>query len=254
MDIFELIFRAMLLYAQKARLFFAAGLAYMLCALVVIGWASAVLLVDMAVALSAGGEYGEWARSFPHAAAIFTVTLCGIALISAGLSALWGGFLNLCTRIGAGLADVSLLDLVGYGIARAGVLAPIGHAHLVVLAMMALPALALVQIGDAVLSGFGVLLFFAALWVSALPFALAFPAAVEEGCGPVAAMILGLRALLSRLAASAVLMVFIALIYAAGVALLPLFPIYFFLVGAPISALALMAYYQKTRVRGFDRA
>jgi len=246
MNIVELIVLAFALWRRRAGRYLVAGLAFMLAATVVFGWAAGIFLIDMLIALSAGGEYGHWVKSPPHLAMMIAATAGGLSLISFFLFSLWGGFLNMCTRIGAGAADVGILDFLGYGISRARTFWGIGFMQIIVTVVLSLPGIAFVQLGgNWEIAGF----VFIALgaYVASLPFAMAFPAAVEEGRGPIKSVLYGMTAVLSKPFAAAVLVALVTILDIAGIVLLPLYPLYYFLFAAPLSALLLMAYYQKAR-------
>lgn len=249
MNVVELVLLTAALWKRRAGRYAMAGLAFMLSSTVVFGWAAGIFLIDMMIALSAGGEYGAWAKSPPHVAMVVAATAGGFLLISFFLFSLWGGFMNMCTRIGAGAADVGLLDFLGYGIQRAKTFWGIGFMQLAVTAALSLPGIAFLRLGPAWEMA-GVFFIAVGAYAASLPFAMAFPAAIEEGRGPIRSVLYGLSAVLSKPFAAAVLIALVTFLDVAGVILLPLYPVYFFLFASPLSALLLMAYYQKARALG----
>lgn len=218
-----------------------AGLALFFSTAICLGWLSATLIADGAIALSAGLPYGAWAYSTSHIIGIVIVTLAGIVASSFFLFSLWGGFLNTCGKILRGSTDVSILEFLRFSIMHSKELWAIGLLQLFIGALLSVPGV----VASAFFLPLGMPFVLVAHFAAGALFSLCYVAVAEEG-GVRKSLAGGFRAAFARPIAWIAMSIACFAIYGAGLLLGPLYVAYHFLVAAPLVAVIQIVYYQKT--------
>lgn len=243
MNVFDLVAASAKTYRSKLGSFLVAGITLMLASGVVFGWLSAILIVDGMIALTAGPVYGAWAKSPGHIWMMGAVSIAGIGIVSLLAFSLWGGFLNLCAKIGNKSSEAGLVEFVGYGLSRWRTFFSIGALQLLCGSLFSIPGIAVAFLNLPA----GLILMLLGHTASAAVFFFAYPAAVEDGCGASSAVSRSLKAFAYKPVAGITTYVLCALVFAAGTPLLPLYPIYYFVVASPIIATVQLSYYQRVK-------
>ncbi|GEM_PF-4541371 len=243
MNVFELVASAAKTYLANLGAFSGAGFALLLASCITAGWLSAVLIADIIIAVSAGGEWGHWAKSMPHVAMALMATLAGLLAASALAFSLWGGFLNLCAKIIDRSPDAGVAEFAGYGISRGRTFFAIGLAQILLGMAFSIPAF----VAGYFFLPAGVLLFLAAHAAAAVVFFFAYSAAALDGCGAPKAVSKSLKALILKPVAAVAAYLLCAIVLAAGIVVFPVYPIYYFVVASPIIAIVQITYYRKVK-------
>jgi hypothetical protein len=238
-NIFDLIASSVRNYFSQFKAYSKAGLALLLASCVVFGAVSGIFLIDMAIALAAGGAPGSWSKSWPHLALMLGATMGGLAGVSFVSFSLWGGFLNLCKKIGAGGGDLS--DFVTYGLANSKTFFSIGMAQVLLGTILSLPGIAVMVF----LHPAGLILALMGHFAAACLFFLSYPAAVMDGIGPARATIMGWKAIVKKPVAGIALYALCAFVVFGGMVLVPFYPIYYFVFASPLVAISALEYYKR---------
>lgn len=249
MNLLQITKTTLSLYRAHAGWYTLAGLALFLTTMVGIGLMVGTLLFDMIIALFWGTE-GQWIRYAPAVAAILAMTASGFivsgVLVFAGL----GAFVHACAQIGAGAREVTVLNFLEYMRRFGGTFWPIGIAQLVLGCMAAVPVL----LAGAWLAGvWSILMIFVILFailafaVMQWPLWLAFGAQVVDRRGSIGSMTSAAGISFSSPLTSLIGVLILGGLFIVPLPMLVFYPLYFFLLFAPLAAIFGVVYYEAAR-------
>lgn len=236
------------LYRAHAGWYTLAGLALFLTTMVGIGLMVGALLFDMLLALFWGTE-GQWIRYAPAVASILIMTASGFVVSSVIIFAGLGAFVHACAQIGAGVREVTVLNFLEYMRRFGGTFWPIGIAQLLLGCMAALPILIIGTwlVGWSVLMLLFILLAGLAFIVMQWPLWLAFGAQVVDRRGTIASCAGSVGISASSPLTSLVGVLILGVLFMVPLPMLVFYPLYFFLLFAPLAAIFGVVYYEAAR-------
>lgn len=246
MNVFQILILGAQIYASRFAWYILSGVVLAITVIISAGVAACFLIVDALIALQFGYG-GTWIQKPLVAAAIGASSVAGLLVFSFMFFASCGAFMRLCAQIGAGGRGISAIEHVEYMQNNAPHFWIIGCVQQ---GAAAIPALAVLAV-SAYAFGFsqivGGLGFAAALliWmVLQFPFWLAYPVRIIRGAGVTGCLNGSIKAILKSPLSAAVTLAAMYVLFLVPAISLVLYPIYLFLILAPIVAIMSLAYYE----------
>lgn len=246
MNLNQIIKLSIRIYATNVHWFFLAGVLFFITTLTSFGLMSVFLVIDGLIAIFLGPA-GTWINRPEVLSLIAISTLLGILSSTALFFSSLGAFMRMCTKIGAGRRDISIISFLEYMESLGLNFFIIGLFQNITALVLAAP---LVLVGLAISSKGGIFLwaslFFAlfAWTLGQLPFWLAFPIAIIKKQGALRSMKMALDNTIRNPIGSLVLLVIIYTLMIVPMIIPVIYPIYFFFVFAPFVSILTVTYYE----------
>ena len=249
MNLLQITRTTLSLYRAHAGWYTLAGLALFLTTAVGAGLIIGTLLFDMLLALFWGTQ-GQWIHYAPAVAAILVMTASGFIVSSVLVFAGLGAFIHACAQIGAGVREVTVIGFLEYIRRFGGSFWPIGMAQLILGGVLAIPIL----VAGTWLVGAGSILMIAVIFAAILAFIimqwplwLAFGAQVVDRRGAMRSMMSAAGVSFSAPFTSMVGVLVLGMLFMVPLPMLVFYPLYFFLLFAPLAAIFGVVYYEAAR-------
>ncbi len=249
MNLLQITKTTLSLYRAHAGWYTLAGLALFLTTTVGIGLMVGTLLFDMLLALFWGTE-GQWIHYAPAVASIIVMTASGFIVSSVLIFAGLGAFVHACAQIGAGVREITIINFLEYMRRFGGSFWPIGMAQLILGCALAIPVLLVgtwLAGANSILAVAVLILAILAFIIMQWPLWLAFGAQVVDRRGAIHSMMSAAGVSFSAPLTSMVGVFGLGVLFMVPLPMLVFYPLYFYLLFAPLAAIFGVVYYEAAR-------